>query len=75
MCRKMGVMQTGKRDLTRINLRLTEEEARRISRVVEIAEKKTLGYAPLSDIIKELIGLAPYRLLNESARKLLEKSQ
>lgn len=68
-------MQTGKRDLTRINLRLTEEEARRISRVVEIAEKKTLGYAPLSDIIKELIGLAPYRLLNESARKLLEKSQ
>ena len=68
-------MQTRKRDLTRINLRLTDEEARRFSRVVEIAEKKTLGYAPLSDIVKELIGLAPYQLLNESARKMLEKSQ
>ena len=61
------------RDLTRINLRLTEEEARRLSRIVEIAEEKTLGYAPLSDIVKELIGLAPYRLLNESARKMLGK--
>jgi hypothetical protein len=66
-------IQRSDRDLTRINLRLTEEEAQRFSRIVEIAEKKTLGYAPLSDIVKELIGLTPYRLLNDSVRKMLEK--
>ena len=60
--------------MTRINLRLTEEEAKRFSRVVEVAEKKTFGYAPLSDIVKELIGLSPFKLLNESHRKLLDKN-
>ena len=60
--------------LTRtISLRFTQEEAQRLQKVVDISEKKTLGFAPISVIIKELMGLQPYKLLNDSHRKMLLK--
>jgi hypothetical protein len=57
--------------LRMISLRLDDEEAERLAKVYEIALKKTMGYAPLSDVVRELIGFKPFHLISESDRETL----
>lgn len=63
-----------KRRLDRVNLRFSDSEVRRLESIVAVADRKTMGFAPLSQVLKELIGLRPYRLLDESQRKSLAES-
>lgn len=60
-----------KRIARQIGIRLTEEEIRRLEPLVSKVERKTYQCAPLSEIIKELIGLKPHRLTSESDRRTL----
>lgn len=57
-----------------IGLRLTEDEYARLMEVFHRAEERTYGYATISDVAKELMGLRPLRVVTEEEREYLSGS-
>jgi hypothetical protein len=56
-----------------LGVRLSDSERKALESVVSEAELKTYGFAPVSEVVKELMGLKPYKLVSESQRKRLLK--
>lgn len=54
-----------------ISFRLPEDEYRRIEAIYLKAKQRTLGYAPLGDVIRELLGLIPLNLVTKEDRDKL----
>lgn len=52
-------------------IRFSPEEWERLSRVYEKALERSAGYCSLTDLIKELMGLLPYRASNPEDRASL----
>lgn len=52
-------------------IRFSPEEWERLSRVYERALDRSAGYCSLTDLIKELMGLLPYRASNPEDRATL----
>jgi hypothetical protein len=48
----------------RVNFRFNPEEERVLSAIIERAKNRSRGYAPVSDICKELMGLIPLNLVS-----------
>ena len=52
-----------------ISFRIPEDEYQRIMRVFERAKERTMGYAPLGDVVRELIGTCKPKLTTEEDRQ------
>jgi len=52
-------------NISRVGVRFNREEAEAFGEVARRARERTKGYATLSDIAKELMGLMPLNLLTE----------
>lgn len=68
----MGRQKDGKeQDLSHINFRLTPDETRRFSSLMERVWERSCGYGYKSDVVKELMGLRPLLLVHEEDCQLL----
>lgn len=54
-----------------IGFRLPESEYQKIAAVHAKAKERTLGYAPLGDVIREAIGLIPLKVITQAERDFL----
>lgn len=54
-----------------IGFRLPEHEYQKLMDVLERAKERTLGYAPLGDVIREAIGLIPMKVITQVDRDYL----
>lgn len=54
-----------------ISFRLPESEYQKIAVVHQNAKERTLGYAPLGDVIREAIGLIPLKVITQEERDFL----
>lgn len=54
-----------------IGFRLPEEEYQRIIVIYNKAKERTMGYAPLGDVIREAIGLVPLKIITKEERDSL----
>jgi hypothetical protein len=55
----------------KVNFRLTDSEAQRFAKVYQVAAEKTMGYAPLTQVFRELMGFTPYHLISDKLRESL----
>jgi len=54
-----------------IGFRLPEDEYQKIMTVHAKAKERTLGYAPLGDVIREALGLTPLKVITQEERDYL----
>ena len=54
-----------------IGFRVPEEEYQKLMNVLARAKERTLGYAPLGDVIREAIGLIPMKIITQADRDYL----
>jgi hypothetical protein len=54
-----------------IGFRLPEDEYQKIMAVTAKAKERTLGYAPLGDVIREALGLIPLKVITQEERDYL----
>ena len=58
----------------RIGLRLSDEEWERFMRVFEPVNKRMKGYAPITEVVKELMGIQPLDLVTEAEASYLPRT-